>query len=60
VIERIAKEVGSAMRSPEVTKRIAAEGSDPVGSSPTEFAAHIRAEQALWSRVIKQAGIRGE
>ncbi len=60
VIERIAKEVGTAMRSPEVMKRLAAEGSEPVGSSPAEFAAHIRSEQELWGRVIKQAGIRGE
>jgi tripartite-type tricarboxylate transporter receptor subunit TctC len=60
VIERIAKETHTAMHSPDVIKRLAAEGSDPVGSSPAEFAAHIRAEQELWSRVIKQAGIRGE
>ena len=60
IIERIAKETHTAMHTPEITKRLAAEGSDPVGSSPAEFAAHIRAEQVLWSRVIKQAGIRGE
>jgi len=60
VIERIAKEVRTAMHSPDVVKRLAGDGSEPVGSSPAEFAAHIKAEQALWSRVIKQAGIRGE
>ena len=60
VIDRIAKETHTAMHSPEIAKRLAAEGSEPVGSSPSEFGAHIRAEQALWSRVIKQAGIRGE
>ena len=60
VIDRIAKEVASAMRSPDVQKRLAAEGSEPVGSSPAEFAAHVRAEHEQWSRVIKQAGIKGE
>ncbi|HUP94523.1 MAG TPA: tripartite tricarboxylate transporter substrate binding protein [Burkholderiales bacterium] len=60
IIDRIAKETNTAMHSAEITKRLAAEGSDPVGSSPSEFAAHIRSEQELWSRVIKQAGIRGE
>ena len=60
VIDRIAKETHTAMHSAEIAKRLAAEGSEPVGSSPSEFGAHIRAEQALWSRVIKQAGIRGE
>jgi tripartite-type tricarboxylate transporter receptor subunit TctC len=60
VIDRIAKETHAAMHSPDVIKRLAGEGSEPVGSSPAEFAAHIRAEQEQWGRVIKQAGIRGE
>jgi tripartite-type tricarboxylate transporter receptor subunit TctC len=60
VVERIAKETHAAMHSAEITKRLAGEGSDPVGSSPSQFAAHIRSEQEQWSRVIKQAGIRGE
>jgi tripartite-type tricarboxylate transporter receptor subunit TctC len=60
IIERIAKETHAAMHSPDVIKRLAGEGSEPVGSSPAEFAAHIRAEHEQWSRVIKQAGIRGE
>jgi tripartite-type tricarboxylate transporter receptor subunit TctC len=60
VIDRIAKETATAMHSPDMTKRLAAEGSEPVGSSPAEFAAHIRSEIDQWSRVVKQAGIRGE
>lgn len=60
IVERISKEAARAMHSPDVVKRLAAEGSEPVGSSPREFAAHVRAEVEQWSRVIKQAGIRGE
>jgi tripartite-type tricarboxylate transporter receptor subunit TctC len=60
VIDRIAKETHAAMHSADVIKRLAADGSEPVGSSPAEFAAHLRAEHEKWSRVIKQAGIRGE
>lgn len=60
IVERISKETARAMHSPEVVKRLAAEGSEPVGSSPREFAAHVRAETEQWARVIKQAGIRGE
>lgn len=60
IVERISKETARAMHSPEVVKRLAAEGSEPVGSSPREFAAHLRAESEQWARVIKQAGIRGE
>jgi len=60
ILERLARETHTAMHSPEMIKRLSAEGSEPVGSSPDEFAAHVRAEIAQWSRVIKQAGIRGD
>jgi tripartite-type tricarboxylate transporter receptor subunit TctC len=60
VVERINGEVVKAMQLPDVTKRLIAEGSEAVTSSPQAFAAHIRAEQDQWSRVIKQAGIRGQ
>ena len=60
VTERVSKEAASAIHSPELKKRLVAESSEPVGSSPSAFSAHIRAEHAQWSRVIKQAGIRGE
>jgi len=58
VIGKISGEAAKAMRLPEVMKRLVAEGSEAVGSSPGEFAAHIRAEHERWSQVIKQSGIR--
>ena len=60
IIERIATETAKAMQSPDMMARLVAEGSESVRSSPQEFAAHLRAETELWTRVIKQAGIRGE
>lgn len=60
IIARLSSETAKAMQSPDVMKRLVAEGSAAVGSSPQEFAAHLKAEHELWERVIKQAGIRGE
>jgi len=60
VIDRISSETAKAMQSPDMAKRLLAEGSEAVGSSPQAFAAHIRAEHDMWARVIKQAGIRGQ
>jgi tripartite-type tricarboxylate transporter receptor subunit TctC len=60
IIDRIAAETAKAVSSPDMMKSLVAEGSEAVGSNPQEFAAHIRAERDQWSRVIKQAGIRGE
>ena len=60
VIERVAAESIKAVQSQEMAKRLIADGSEAVGSSPAEFAKHIRAESDMWRRVIKQAGIRGQ
>ena len=60
LLERLSKDIHTAMHSPEMGKRLATDSSEAVGSSPAECAAHIRAEPEKWGRVIKQAGIRGE
>jgi tripartite-type tricarboxylate transporter receptor subunit TctC len=60
LVERISKQIAAAMHSPEVGKRLRTDSTEPVGSTPSEFAAHIRAETERWGRVVKQAGIRGE
>lgn len=60
LVERISTQIAAAMHTPEVSRRLRADSTEPVGSSPAEFTAHIRAEAERWGRVIKQAGIRGE
>jgi len=60
LVERLSKQIASAMHSPELGKRLSADSSEAVGSSPVEFAAHIRAEKARWAPVIKQTGLRRE
>ena len=60
VIDKIHAEAVKAVKSPEMQKRLLTDGSDGVGSSPAEFAKHIREEQAMWAKVIKQAGIKGQ
>lgn len=59
-IDRVAAETIKAVRAPELMKRLVADGSEGVGTTPAEFTAHIRAERDQWRRVIKQAGIRGQ
>ena len=60
IVDRIANESIKAARSPEMAKRLIAEGSEAAGTTPAEFTAHLRAEHAMWSRVIKEGGIKGE
>jgi tripartite-type tricarboxylate transporter receptor subunit TctC len=46
------------LREPDMRSRFAQLGLDPVGSSPAELGAVIKADTAKWARVIKEAGIK--
>jgi len=59
-IDRIHAEVAKLLSNPEVRERLKAEGSDPVGSGPKEFAAYLRDEIAKWAKVIKISGAKPE
>jgi len=60
IVARLQAEVGKALRLAEVRERLAALGAEPVGSTPEEFGAFIRAENARWGRIIREKGIRSE
>jgi tripartite-type tricarboxylate transporter receptor subunit TctC len=60
LLKTISSETAKAMRSADMTKRLAGDGSEPVGSTPDEFRAHLRSESEQWKKVIQQAGIRAK
>lgn len=45
-----------ALASPDMRERLAGEGAEPVGNTPEQFAAFVKAELAKWAQAIKQAG----
>ena len=59
IIARINADVLKVIRSPELTERLKAEGSDPVGNSPEQYNAFLRDEIAKWAKVIRFAGVKG-
>jgi tripartite-type tricarboxylate transporter receptor subunit TctC len=59
-VARLQAEVAKVLRLPEVRERLAALGAEPVGSTPEEFGAFIRAERTRWGRIIREKGIRSE
>ena len=58
IVERIAHEVARAAKDPKVAARLAANGVDPLGDSPQEFAATIAADIAFWTEAIKISGVQ--
>ena len=57
-IERMNAEVAKALTHPDVRTRLAAEGAEPVSSTPQEFGRFYRSEIVKWTGVVQKAGIR--
>jgi tripartite-type tricarboxylate transporter receptor subunit TctC len=60
VLERLYKELGAILDSPETRKRFELEGAEVVRMKPMEFASFITQETEKWSKVVKEAGIKPE
>lgn len=58
ILDRLHREVVKALASPEVKQRFEAEGAEPAGTTPKEFAAFFRAEAAKWRDVAGQSGTK--
>ena len=59
-LERLYKEIGAILDSPETRKRFELEGAEVVRMKPQEFAAFVTQETEKWTRVVKEAGIKPE
>ena len=60
IISRLHQEIVKTLNAPDLKERFASVGATAVGSTPDEFAAHLRQEMATMGRVIREAGIRIE
>jgi tripartite-type tricarboxylate transporter receptor subunit TctC len=60
IVARLHAEMVKALQRPEMRKQLSSQGAEPIGNSPQEFAAFIRAEIAKWAGVIKASGAKTE
>ncbi|MGE5523257.1 MAG: Bug family tripartite tricarboxylate transporter substrate binding protein [Rhodospirillaceae bacterium] len=60
IVTKLNQEIVRALKMPDVGDKMAADGSEPVGSTPEQFGAHIKSEVAKWRDLIQKTGIRAE
>lgn len=60
VARRFSDAARQAIATPEVRRRIEAEGASPVGNTPAEFAAFVHDEIGRWAKVVKFSGAKPE
>jgi tripartite-type tricarboxylate transporter receptor subunit TctC len=60
IVRKLNADVVAALKTPEIRKRMSEVGLEPVGNSPEEFDAFIRAEIPKWAKVVEEANITAD
>jgi tripartite-type tricarboxylate transporter receptor subunit TctC len=60
IVDRLDKDLRTALSSEDVRSRLAIEGAEPLPSTPEEYAIDIDREEAQWSKVVKASGAKPE
>jgi tripartite-type tricarboxylate transporter receptor subunit TctC len=60
IVERLSEDANRVLADPDVKQKMLMLGAEPSGDTPSQFAAFIRADQAKWSRLMRERGIHVE
>ena len=60
IINRLHQEIVRAIFLQDVKEKLLGSDVEPVGSSPADFAAMLKADIAKWGKIIQSAGIRAD
>jgi tripartite-type tricarboxylate transporter receptor subunit TctC len=60
VVRRLNAELVKIMHAPEMKEKLSATGTEPLTSTPEEFAAYIKREIAKWGDVVRRAGVKAD
>jgi tripartite-type tricarboxylate transporter receptor subunit TctC len=58
ILSRLNQELVKVVHSREVSDSLRSEGAEPIGSSPAEFAAHIKSELERMGKVVRQSKMK--
>lgn len=56
IVARLNEEVIKALKSPEVSKRLAEQGMEPMPMTPQQFGAFLESESKRWGPLVKASG----
>jgi tripartite-type tricarboxylate transporter receptor subunit TctC len=60
IVDKLSAALREAVNAPDTKERMAKDGTDPLPSTPEEYAADIDREETKWSAVVKKSGAKGE
>jgi tripartite-type tricarboxylate transporter receptor subunit TctC len=60
IVDRVNAAMTAALKSPDVIETLKSRGIDAAPSSPAAYAAFMAAENAKWSKIVRQSGIKAD
>jgi tripartite-type tricarboxylate transporter receptor subunit TctC len=60
IVDKLNAALREALNAPDTKVRMAADGTEPLLSTPDEYAADIDREETKWSAIVKKSGAKAE
>jgi tripartite-type tricarboxylate transporter receptor subunit TctC len=60
IVARLNKEIVDILKQKDVADTLNLQGAIPVGDTPDQFAAYVKAEMSKWGAVVKSANIKAD
>ncbi len=60
IVDKIAGEIGRAVKDPPFVARLDGYGADPLGDTPQHFASTVASDLALWADAVKSVGLNAK
>jgi tripartite-type tricarboxylate transporter receptor subunit TctC len=60
IVKKLNAAVVEILNAPDMKGRLTSQGADVIANSPEEFARFLREDNAKWTKVVKEAGIKPE
>ena len=60
IVDKLSGDIAAVLAQPELRSQLAANGYEPVGSTPAALGAHIESELVRWNKVVREAGVKLE
>jgi tripartite-type tricarboxylate transporter receptor subunit TctC len=60
IVDKLNASLHAALDAPDTKKHMATDGTEPLPSTPNDYAADIDREETKWSAIVRKSGAKAE